>query len=146
MGLFDKLRKKYDTTATAKKPEHTVATKAENAKAEKPAEPKEKPKADKPRVLKSDTRHAHRVLLRPILTEKSTRLQTAGQYVFAVAPTVSKIEVRDAVFAVYGVRPTHVTTRTVLGKVVRFGRTQGKQKAWKKAMVTLPAGKTIDIS
>ena len=146
MGLFDKLRKKHDTTATAKKPVHTVAPKAEKTKTEKPAEPVEKPKAEKPRVLKTDTRHAHRVLLRPVLTEKSTRLQASGQYVFAVSPTVSKIEVRDAVFAVYGVRPTHVTTRTVAGKAVRFGRTQGKQKGWKKAIVTLPAGKTIDIA
>lgn len=146
MGLFDKLRKKHDTTATDKKPVHMVAPKAEKAKAEKPAETKDKPKAEKPRVLKSDTRHAHRVLLRPVLTEKSTRLQSKSQYVFAVSPSVSKIEVREAVFSVYGVRPLHVTTRNVLGKVVRFGRTQGKQKSWKKAIVTLPAGKTIDIS
>ncbi|MEK7569998.1 MAG: 50S ribosomal protein L23 [Patescibacteria group bacterium] len=146
MGLFDKLRKKHDTTDTVKKPVHVVDAKTEKAKADKPAEAKEKSKAETPRVLKTDTRHAHRVLLRPLLTEKSTRLQASGQYVFAVSATVSKIEVREAVYAVYGVRPVHVTTRVVRGKVVRFGRTQGRQKTWKKAVVTLPAGKTISIS
>jgi len=145
MGLFDKLRKKHDTTGTAKKPVHTVAPAEKKAEAKKADEPKPKAKAE-PRVLKTDTRHAHRVLLRPVLTEKSTRLQSMGQYVFVVSPTVSKIEVREAVHAVYGIRPLQVTTRTVRGKVVRFGRTQGKQRAWKKAVVTLPAGKTIDIS
>lgn len=146
MGLFDKLRNKHDTSDSVKKPVHVVEPKSEKGKAEKPAEIKEKAKVEAPRVLKTDTRHAHRVLLRPLLTEKSTRLQTRGQYVFAVSPTVSKIEVREAVHVVYGVRPVHVTTRIVRGKVVRFGRTQGRQKTWKKAIVTLPAGKTISIS
>lgn len=147
MGLFDRLRKKHEDVGKDKKPANPT-TAAPKAAAAKPAEEKaeEKKKADKPRVLKSDTKHAYRTLLRPVLTEKSTRLTSQNQYVFAVPTSSSKVEVRDAVFATYGIRPLHVTTLSVHGKAVRFGRVSGTQKSWKKAVVTLPAGKTIDVS
>lgn len=146
MGLFDRLRKKHEDVGKDKKPANpTIA--APKAAATKPAEEKpEEKKASKPRVLKSDTKHAYRTLLRPVLTEKSTRLTSQNQYVFAVPTNSSKVEVRDAVFAAYGIRPVHVTTTNVHGKAVRFGRVSGTQKNWKKATVTLPAGKTIDVS
>ncbi len=149
MALFDRLRKKHEDVGKDKKPTHAKDT-APKASAEKAVEkveaPKEEKKAAKPRVLKSNTRHAHRVLIRPVLTEKTTRLTSNNQYVFAVPKTVSKIEVREAVFATYGVRPIHVTTSNVHGKSVNFGRLSGTQKSWKKAVVTLPTGKTIDVS
>ncbi len=144
MGLFDRIRKKHQDVGKDKKPANAKDVAA-------PAKQPEVAKAEavdtkKPRVLKSDTRHAHRTLLRPVLTEKSTRLTSHNQYVFAVPTSASKIEVRDAVHAAYGVRPVHVTTRTVRGKAIRFGLMKGKQKSWKKATVTLPAGKTIDVT
>lgn len=146
MGLFDRLRKKHEDVGKDKKPANPT-TAAPKAAAAKPAEAKpEEKKAVKPRVLKTDTKHAYRTLLRPVLTEKSTRLTSQNQYVFAVPTSSSKVEVRDAVFAAYGIRPLHVTTTNVHGKAVRFGRVSGTQKNWKKATVTLPAGKTIDVS
>lgn len=145
MGLFDRLRKKHQDVGKDKKPAN-----AKESAAVAPAKPAEAPKDEKatkkPRVLKANTRHAHRTLLRPILTEKSTRLTSVNQYVFAVPTTASKVEVRDAVYAAYGVRPVHVTTRTVKGKAIRFGLVRGTQKSWKKATVTLPTGKTIDVT
>ena len=152
MGLFDRIRKKHEDVGKDKKPTHAkdVAPKADEVQAvdklEKKEAPKDEKKHVKPRVLKSDTRNAHRVLIRPVLTEKTTRLTSNNQYVFAVPRGVGKIEVREAVYATYGVRPIRVTTSTVHGKLVRFGRLSGNQKTWKKAVVTLPAGKTIDVS
>ncbi len=148
MGLFDRLRKKHQDVGKDKKPanakEAVAATPAKEAEA--PKTEKAEKATKKPRVLKANTRHAHRTLLRPILTEKSTRLTSLNQYVFAVPTTAGKVEVRDAVFAAYGVRPVHVTTRTVKGKAIRFGLVKGTQKSWKKATVTLPTGKTIDVT
>ena len=146
MGLFDRLRKKHEDVGKDKKPTNPTDA-APKAAAVKPVEDKpEDKKIAKPRVLKTDTRQAYRTLLRPVLTEKSTRLTSLNQYVFAVPTSASKVEVRDAVYAAYGIRPIHVTTTMVHGKAVRFGRVSGTQKSWKKAVVSLPAGKTIDVS
>jgi large subunit ribosomal protein L23 len=145
MGLFDTLRKKHEDVGKDKKPANPIDA-APKAAAKLAEEKPEEKKIAKPRVLKTDTKHAYRTLLRPVLTEKSTRLTSQNQYVFAVPTSSSKIEVRDAVFAAYGIRPLHVTTLSVHGKAVRFGRVSGTQKNWKKAVVTLPAGKTIDVS
>jgi large subunit ribosomal protein L23 len=146
MGLFDRIRKKHEDVGKDKKPANPTDA-ASKAAAVKPVETKpEEKKSEKPRVLKTDTKHAYRTLLRPVLTEKSTRLTSQNQYVFAVPSSSSKIEIRDAVFAAYGIRPLQVTTTNVHGKAVRFGRVSGTQKNWKKAIVTLPAGKTIDVS
>ncbi|MBI4262542.1 50S ribosomal protein L23 [Candidatus Uhrbacteria bacterium] len=85
------------------------------------------------------------LLLRPLVTEKGTRQNTQNQYAFVVAPTTNKIEVRQAVEAVYNIRPIKVNMLRVQGKKIRYGRTMGVTKAWKKAIVTLPKGKTIQI-
>ncbi len=89
---------------------------------------------------------AFRVLERVHQTEKSARLGTQNQYVFAVSSDATKLQVKDAVVRVYGVRPTNVNIVRVHGKRVRFGRTQGQQKSWKKAVITLPAGKSLNIA
>lgn len=93
----------------------------------------------------SDTGTAYRVLIRPLVTEKGTRLADSGQYVFMVATNATRIAVARAVEKVYGVRPARVNIVRVSGKQVRFGRTVGRQKDWKKAFVTLPPGKKIRV-
>ncbi len=85
------------------------------------------------------------VILRPMVTEKAAHLASTGQYVFSVHPDANRIQIRSAVGAMYGVLPVSVNIQVVRGKVVRFGRSNGKRKNWKKAIVTLPKGKTIDI-
>ncbi len=97
---------------------------------------------------KNTTAHAVRVgslLLRPLVTEKGTRQNTQNQYAFVVAPSTNKIEVKQAVEAVYNIRPVKVNMVRVRGKKIRYGRTAGVTKAWKKAIVTLPKGKTIQL-
>lgn len=85
------------------------------------------------------------ILLRPHTSEKAVSSQAQNQYTFEVAPSTSKIEVARAVRDLYGIKPLKVAVLNVSGKRIRFGRTAGETKSWKKAVITLPPGKTIDV-
>ncbi len=88
---------------------------------------------------------AYRTLIRPIVSEKASRMQSNNQYFFAVAYDTNRIEVAKAVKAVYGVAPIKVNIIRMEGKARRFGGVKGRRKDWKKAMVTLPEGKKISL-
>lgn len=88
---------------------------------------------------------AFRVLLKPILSEKAAMQETYRSYAFAVVPTATKREIKQAVFQVYGVMPRRVRTLRFEGKSVRFGSTMGRRSDWKKAIVTLKEGESIRI-
>jgi len=94
-------------------------------------------------ALQSDTGRAPQVLHRYHLSEKSNAFAATGRYVFKVAKTANKIEVKKAVESVYGVHVTDVNTLNVWGKNRRQGRTTGRTQNWKKAIVTLKAGERI---
>lgn len=165
MGLFDRFtstKGKDQTTGpkrgVVKEPKATKAKDTEmkafaavgDSKTEKVVAKKEKTeKAEKVApVAKQSSAMSHviqRVLIRPIVTEKSTRGAGISQYTFEVATTASKSDVQQSVHHLYGVMPVAVNMMTLRGKVVRFGRTYGRTVKSKKAIVTLPAGKTIDI-
>lgn len=102
-------------------------------------------KADGKSETKRKYDQAYRWIVKPLVTEKATVLNTLNQYVFAVAKEANKIEVAKAIESIYGVKPVAVNMLRVSGKNVRFGRTKGKRKDWKKAVVTLPAGKSIKV-
>jgi large subunit ribosomal protein L23 len=88
----------------------------------------------------------HDILLRPIVTEKSSRLQaTENTYVFEVGETANKHEIKDAVEKVFGVHVTDVRTIRVRGKSKRFGRFSGKRSNWKKAFVKLADGDSLNF-
>lgn len=116
-----------------------------NAPAVQSVKPAAPSTAAKAAAKKDNTGHAYRVLLRPLVTEKASTLTPLNQYVFAVATTANKRSVAEAVYQVYGVRPTRVNIIVLRGKHVRSGRTAGRRSDWKKAIVSLPAGKTISI-
>ncbi len=97
------------------------------------------------KTAKAKTSNAYRVLLRPIISENASKQQTHNQYFFQVALSANKIEVAKAVKDVYGIAPTKVNMVRVEGKVIRTGRITGRRKDWKKAIVTLPEGKTISL-
>lgn len=88
---------------------------------------------------------ASRVVLSPVVTEKSAYLAAQGQYIFDVEPSANKIQVKNAIRAMYAVTPVSVNVLKQNGKKVRVGRTRGKRKDWKKAIVTLQKGKTIEV-
>jgi large subunit ribosomal protein L23 len=83
-----------------------------------------------------------RTLLHPLVTEKAT---LSGTYQFEVPLSVNKVEVAKAIERLYGVKPLHVRMMRMEGKSVRGTYRTGKRKDWKKAIVRLPAGKTINV-
>lgn len=85
------------------------------------------------------------IIVRPLVTEKAAIIAHAGQYSFLVAPHANRVAIRSAIKAMYGVLPESVNIQRVRGKFVRFGRATGQRSDWKKAIVTLPKGKTIDV-
>ncbi len=85
------------------------------------------------------------VLVRPLITEKSTDLMEQGQYAFEVHREANKIQIREAVEKTFNVRVKAVNTMNMPRKLRRRGRTVGTVPGWKKAIVTLQAGERIDI-
>lgn len=86
------------------------------------------------------------VIRRPLITERATQLQEAnGKYSFEVDRRANKIDVKRAVEAMFDVQVTKINTTSVRGKVKRLGRFVGRRSNWKKAIVTLAAGQSIDI-
>ncbi len=87
------------------------------------------------------------VIRRPIiLTEKATALREKhNQVVFEVARSANKVEIRDAVQRLFNVHVLDVNTMVVRGKERRMGRGHAKTQNWKKAVVTLKAGDSIDF-
>lgn len=87
------------------------------------------------------------VILRPVVSEKSYAGLDQGVYTFVVAPGSNKIEIRQAVEAIFGVTVVKVNTLNRPGKRKRNRRKQtfGKRADTKRAMVTLAAGQTIPI-
>ena len=86
------------------------------------------------------------VVLRPLLTEKGTRLKEEGnQYLFRVAKTANKVEIKRAIEQLFRVTVLDVRTLRVRGKVKRLGRFEGRRPDWKKAVATLKQGETIEL-
>lgn len=88
----------------------------------------------------------HRTIVRPLITEKtSAAYQSRGEYVFEVHPDATKTQIRSAIEQLFGVKVTGVWTMNVRGKEKRMGKNVGRRPNWKKAIVTLRAGDTIEI-
>lgn len=88
---------------------------------------------------------AYRVLVKPLVTEKAANLGTLNKYAFVVSTSANKIEVSKAVSTVYGVSVADVNIIAMKGKKVSRGRIRGQRKDWKKAIVTLKAGDSIQL-
>jgi len=133
----DEKEKKKDKKKDKKKKE-------KKAKKSKPKKSKKK-KTKKPKKKISSQGIAHRVLIKPVITEKATRLQSQGIYSFYVKPEANKIEVKKAVKEVFDVEPEKVRTIKIPGKSIRRGLTQGRTKDRKKALVFLSKGDKIEL-
>jgi len=88
---------------------------------------------------------ARDILIRPIVTEKSTALMEQGKYTFRVPLAATKIQIRQAVEQIFKVKVQAVNTMRYEGKLKRMGRTQGRRSDWKKAIVTLKPGEAIEL-
>ncbi len=88
---------------------------------------------------------ARDILLRPLVTERSTALMQEGKYVFEVAKSANKVEIAKAVAEIFDVKVVSVNTVNVAGKVKRIGRKVGRRPDYKKAIVKLAPGETIQF-
>jgi large subunit ribosomal protein L23 len=88
----------------------------------------------------------HDVILRPVVTEKTTVAREGGNVVtLAVDPRATKHQIRQAVQDLFQVSVTDVRTMRMHRKTRRVGRNMGRKPEWKKAMVTLAEGQTIEF-
>lgn len=91
-------------------------------------------------------KQSYRVVVRPIVTEKTSALKAeANKVVFEVQKTANKIDIKNAIEGLFDVKVTDVSTMIMRGKTKRVGQTQGRQSNWKKAVVTLKAGTDLDV-
>ena len=90
-------------------------------------------------------RNPHEVLIKPVVSEKSTDLMAQNKYTFQVDPQAIKIEIKHAVETIFKVDVTEVRTMNVNGKLKRQGRFTGYTPNWKKAVVTIKEGQRIPI-
>ena len=93
-----------------------------------------------------DLNKSYKIILKPIVTEKATKLSEFNKVVFEVASTTNKIDVKSAVEKLFSVKVKAVNIINIKGKVKRFKGVLGKRKDSKKAVITLEEGNTIDIS
>ncbi len=85
------------------------------------------------------------ILIRPVITEKTSNLMQDNKYTFIVALKANKVEIRQAVEKIFKVKVLDVNTIRVMGKMKRMGRTQGKRPDYKKAIVKLAPGESIEF-
>jgi large subunit ribosomal protein L23 len=91
-------------------------------------------------------RNPHDIVVRALMSEKGARQREQdNQYLFEVNPTANKIEIKRAVEAIFSVSVAGVRTMVVRGKRKRMGMHSGMRPNWKKAIVTLKQGDTIDL-
>ena len=143
MGLFKKTNSDSASQPTNVKTKKDATEKTANMKDLYKEEKAVKAVGDK--KSQNANGQAYRVLVKPLITEKAGFLGAENKYVFSVPKSINKVEVAKAVQEVYGIKPVSVNIMSKPGKNVRYGRTMGKKKDWKKAIVALPEGKTINI-
>lgn len=85
------------------------------------------------------------IIIRPIISEKSYDMIEQNRYTFEVAKTSNKTQIAQAIAEIFGVTVKDVNTMNVTGKPRRLRYAKGKTRDWKKAVVTLKEGDTIDI-
>jgi large subunit ribosomal protein L23 len=85
------------------------------------------------------------IILKPVISEKSYDMINHNRYTFEVAKTASKPQIAQAITDIFGVTVTSVNTMNVTGKPRRVRAAKGKTRDWKKAVVTLKAGDSIEF-
>ena len=89
--------------------------------------------------------NANDILIKPVISEKTTELSEMNKYVFQIPMKANKLMVKQALKALFGVQPEKINIIRVRGKRRRIRYQFGNTAAWKKAIVTLKDGDKIDI-
>ena len=87
----------------------------------------------------------YNVIIRPVVSERSFDLMNQNKYTFEVAKQAPKEEIADAVEKLFGVRVVKVNTISVKPKTKRVRYRAGKTRSWKKAIVTVAEGDSIEL-
>lgn len=132
MGIFNKKKEEAKTEEVATKEEKKVVASEKTAK-----------KTTK--ASESNTFAVSGVLVAPLVTERSAAMEQLNKYAFIVEASTNKTEIAKAFATRYGVMPEKVNISNYYGKFKRYGRNWGKTKDWKKAIVSLPKGKSINV-
>ncbi len=91
-------------------------------------------------------KEARQIVRLALITEKGTvQREKYNQYVFDVHPRANKIEIKKAIEAIFPVKVEQVRTQNHEGKKKRVGAFQGRRSSWKKAIVTLKEGQSIEL-
>ena len=93
-----------------------------------------------------DLNKSYKIIRKPIVTEKATKLSEFNKVVFEVASKSNKNEIKGAIEKLFSVKVKAVNIINTKGKVKRFNGVLGKRNDIKKAVITLVEGNTIDIS
>ena len=93
-----------------------------------------------------DLNKSYKIILKPIVTEKATKLSEFNKVVFEVASKSNKNEIKGAIEKLFSVKVKAVNIINTKGKIKRFKGILGKRNDTKKAVITLVEGNTIDIS
>ena len=93
-----------------------------------------------------DLNKSYKIILKPLVTEKATKLSEFNKVVFAVSLKSNKIEIKNAIEKLFSVKVLSVNIINIKGKIKRFKGVLGKKNNIKKAIVTLAEGNSIDIS
>lgn len=147
-GLFDKIKKRAGVKekSDAKsaevefKPVKEVKSKT---KTEKVVETQNLASVQK--TEKKIFNNAYRILIKPVVSEKASIAESFNAYSFIVAKDASKKHIKEAVQQIYGVKPEKVRVINVEGKELRVKTGSARRGDWKKAIVTLPKGQSINI-
>jgi large subunit ribosomal protein L23 len=88
----------------------------------------------------------HEIVLKPLITEKTLRMaERDNAYTFKVRTTANKVQVRDAVERIFKVSVVAVRTQNCIGKFRRMGRSTGATSNWRKAVVKVKQGDSIEF-
>ena len=88
---------------------------------------------------------AHEIIIRPIVSERSFSLMEQNKYTFEVARDANKYQIKDAIEELFSVHVTSVNTINVKPKKKRVRYVAGYTRQWKKAVVTIAEGESIEI-
>ncbi len=128
MGLINRKKKIKEEEKKVDTPIETTAVKSNQAESSK-----------KGSII------SNRLILKPLITEKAAIAQSLNKYSFIVIKDASKVQIKKAIKEIYGIEPKTVNLINMEGKKRRFGRSTGRRSDYKKAVVTLPSGKSITI-
>ncbi len=152
MAFLDRFRKKEEKKKLEKLAEKTTVKSLASKKSAKekaikkvPLTGEDKEKKAGKKAIKSKFKGGYGVLIKPLITEKISEAASLRKYAFMVSSDANKPTVKKSVEALYGVKVQNVRIINVIGKKVRYGRSFGKRKDWKKAIITLAPGEKIEI-